>query len=103
MKKLIILLAFIINCSVSYAIDPFAEINIPADKILHFQGSYLICDYLQDGKKLSNWDTFWAITLISYAKETIDQNTGGKFDITDIYANYCGWAFRRVFVVKLKF
>jgi len=103
MKKLIILLIVLVNIGVCNAIDPFAEIGIPADKVLHAEGTYLLSDYLQDGLKWDNWSVFWGVTAMAYGKELIDERCGGKFDITDIYADYVGWAIRRVFVVKLKF
>lgn len=88
MKKLIILLALTLNCGISSAQDIFS--CVPVDKRLHALTSYVVCDIAKD-YGASKQDKFWIITGLGIAKELYDANSGSKFDLTDILADYVGF------------
>ena len=100
MKKFLILLFLLFSTS-CYAVNPLS--GIPADKVLHFETSYLMCDFMQDGLKMDNTQVFVGIFGMSLAKEYLDSKLNGKWDNNDIMANMAAWLTRRYFVVKIKF
>lgn len=90
--KSIILIIVLLVAGKCYAFNPIEKLEIPADKQLHILVSERIADYLHDEQQLSYFDSACVMLCISAAKEYADSVTGGKPDITDIYANMSGWA-----------
>jgi hypothetical protein len=94
-----LLLLILVGSIKAFAIDPF--VNIRTDHVLHAEFSYFLTDYMQDGIKLSPLQSFAALGVISCAKEQVDVNYGGKWDNTDIIANYFGWVVRQLLYFKV--
>jgi hypothetical protein len=92
MKKVIITIIVLLISTTCYAFNPLDKMEIPADKQLHILVSERLADYLHDEQQLSYFDSACVMLCVSAAKEYADSITGGKADITDIYANMSGWA-----------
>ncbi len=92
MKKLILALIIIASMSsICYAFNPLDKLQIPSDKQLHILVSERIADTMHDELGLNYLQSGAAMIGISLIKEYWDEQAGGKWDNTDIYANMAGW------------
>ena len=96
MNKIIV---FIFICLLNFNYLYATDFGIETDKLLHFSCSYIATDIVQEKFKLNFIDSFMFITIVSFMKEYIDKQTGGRFDITDIYYNYYGFLFN--YIIKI--